>query len=89
MILRPAKPAEPLPWEGLSLGGLAFGSLWTTGPDPTVDGVVRLLALRAAGESFDRRCDPDGQADAASFDAAWPELERFLGAGPVVVPDVA
>jgi ATP-dependent DNA helicase DinG len=89
VILRPAKPAEPLPWEGLSLGGLAFGSLWTTGPDPTVDGVVRLLALRAAGESFDRRCDPDGQADAASFDAAWPELERFLGAGPVVVPDVA
>ena len=47
------------------MGGIAFCSLWTTGPDTTLDSVFRLLAMRAgeAGEAgawrvFDETCDP-------------------------------
>lgn len=121
MILLPPdlerqSPADPPPWEGLPLQKLVFFSLWTTGPDPTVDGVVRLLALRrpshpGASDRFDRLCDPfqgteaswpsshrieeefglarDRLAGAETFDRVWTQFERYLGHGPLLVPDVA
>lgn len=49
-------------WLAADLARLSFVLIWTSGPDPTLDGVVRLLARRrtAAGtwEEFDRWCDP-------------------------------
>jgi ATP-dependent DNA helicase DinG len=90
--------------------------LWTTGPDPSVDGVVRLLAIKSGPidgqvERFDRFCHPDSPdpdesgaarvggsegfglepdelAASLPLSEVWPELERFLGAGPVLVPDL-
>ena len=59
-----ARNRPPHPWEGArELSGLAFATLWGTGPDPEKDGLFRLLALRrdpASGnwESFDRWADP-------------------------------
>jgi Rad3-related DNA helicase len=55
-------PRAALPWEASADAGVAFAVLWTTGPDPRLDGVFRLLALRPAGdgswETFDRCSDP-------------------------------
>jgi methylated-DNA-[protein]-cysteine S-methyltransferase len=90
--------------------------LWTTGPDPSVDSVVRLLAIKRGSidgqvERFDRFCQPDspdpdregaarvgGREDfgldpnehvaSLPLSQLWPELERFLAAGPVLVPDL-
>jgi len=93
---------SPLALE-TSLSRISLCSLWTTGPDPTVDGLVRILATRPGGtESFDRLCRPESSAAADRFGIAepdlaasptlaelWPELENFLGSGPVFVPDLA
>jgi ATP-dependent DNA helicase DinG len=86
--LEPERPADPSPWEDLQVGRLVFFSCWTTGPDPTVDSVVRLLALRRSSapgtaDRFDRL------AGAESFDLVWAGFESFLGRDPVLVPDVA
>jgi hypothetical protein len=50
--------------------------LWTSGPDTTLDGVVRILARRknAAGdwERFDRWCDPrSGEARTLPGQDGW------------------
>jgi len=81
-------PREQPPWGRLPLENLVFLSLWTTGPDPTVDSVVRLLALRLAGatsgpERFDQVCK------AESLEETWIPFERFLGNAPLLVPDLA
>ncbi len=71
-------PQGPLPTSSIhspaDLGGsvdLAFAQLWTSGPDPSVDGLIRIEALRwtASGEieSFERWCNPfPGQAEPAA-----------------------
>ncbi|MBK7878449.1 MAG: hypothetical protein IPJ77_22565 [Planctomycetes bacterium] len=50
------------PFLQASLASPCFVVLWTTGPDTTLDGVVRLLARRRTStgdwEVFDRWCDP-------------------------------
>ena len=79
---------EQPPWGGLPLEDLVFFSPWTTGPDPTVDRVVRLLALRrpssaAAPPRFDRECE------AENLEEIWTSFELFLGRGPLLVPDLA
>tara|TARA_R110002096_G_scaffold3696_3_gene18122 strand:- start:3686 stop:6961 length:3276 start_codon:yes stop_codon:yes gene_type:complete len=55
----------PLPWENSPPP--AFACLWTTGPDPKLDRVFRVLALRNVDgewETFDRWC-VDGAEGAA------------------------
>lgn len=61
----PSTPSNAqVPWlsNGAEDPGLAFVSLWTSGPDPAVDGLLRIDALRLdeAGdfESFERWCHP-------------------------------
>ncbi|MFN0007594.1 MAG: helicase C-terminal domain-containing protein [Planctomycetota bacterium] len=93
MILLPPElgrpdPREETPWSDLPLGDLVFLSLWTTGPDPTVDSVVRLLAFRlasapGASDRFDQACG------AENLEEVWIQFERFLGRGPLLVPDLA
>ncbi|MCH2103836.1 MAG: hypothetical protein MK297_07500 [Planctomycetes bacterium] len=49
------------PWS-LDVGPPVFASIWSTGPDPTTDGALRLQALRrnadGTWERFDRYADP-------------------------------
>jgi hypothetical protein len=49
-------------WLQADLARPCFALLWTSGPDPTLDGVVRVLARRrtvtGAWEELDRWCDP-------------------------------
>lgn len=64
------------PFLQASLAPLGFAVVWTTGPDTTLDGVVRVLARRrtaeGAWEDFDRWCDPrDGS------ERALPGMERW------------
>jgi Rad3-related DNA helicase len=63
------------PWQALPVERAVFCGLWSTGPDTTLDGVVRLQALRpgaAPGSDavFDRFCNPfDGEPpSSASFE---------------------
>lgn len=79
----------------------AFVVPWTTGPDPGLDALVRVQAIRpgeraGAWESLDVVCGPlDGSAasrglatiEAASAEDAWARLVEFVGALPVVAPD--
>ncbi|HUR28173.1 MAG TPA: helicase C-terminal domain-containing protein, partial [Planctomycetota bacterium] len=41
-------------WELRVSDPLAFVQLWTSGPDPSVDGLVRIEALRCDGETLER-----------------------------------
>ena len=78
------RPADPSPWEDLPLERLVSFSIWTTGPAPTVDGVVRLLAERRAeatehAEIFDRLCA--GSTDPKRIEEEFGlSPERFAGA---------
>ena len=58
------------------LGPPCFVVVWTTGPDTTLDGVVRILAHRCARdgalEEFDRWCDPrEGKDRVLPGQDAW------------------
>jgi len=84
-----ATPTTRLPWEGIRLEHAAFCSLWTTGPDPSIDALTRISAARlrsnpGAEQRFDRVADPGVDAG-----LLWREFEAFHGQGPVVVPDRA
>lgn len=99
------------------LDGLVLCCLWTTGPDPALDGVLRMSAMRRGAdretwERFDRLCnpfegrDPDPSSiveerlarvfgvtreQLASVETCadvWDEFREFVGAGPIVVPDI-
>jgi ATP-dependent DNA helicase DinG len=70
------------------LEGLCFVTLWTTGPDPAFDGILRVQALRgrsdpSAGdenalERFDRTCNPFAETDAESISpAVWRAAEAL------------
>ena len=81
-----ATRSEGAPWEGQELRAIVFCSLWTTGADPSLDRIVRILAARfGSGEMFDRSCEP-GEPPLPDL---WRELEEFVGASPVLVPDLA
>lgn len=61
---------------------VAFCTLWTSGSDPSIDGVVRVHALRPAragrpAERFERICDPSAgrELDAAALE----RIERDFG----------
>ncbi|MFT5288637.1 MAG: ATP-dependent DNA helicase DinG [Planctomycetota bacterium] len=68
----PGTPAPPLaspagarsPWEGpANLHSLAFATMWSTGPDPERDGVVRVAAWKRSADGSSwiemvRLCDP-------------------------------
>jgi len=61
---------------GAERRAIAFCTLWTSGPDTTLDGVFRIQAVRAAGgggtwERFGRWCDPfpDSAGDAGAATA--------------------
>jgi len=63
MFDRGAQPAGAFPWGALAMDSPAFCTLWTTGPDTSIDGVFRIQARRKCPESgeweeFDRYCDP-------------------------------
>ena len=81
--------AQGAPWETVTDSPPAFALLWTTGPDTTLDGVFRLLAMRldAGGswEVFDRTCDPfpeTSPASDASTGSATPPILRGSGTAP-------
>jgi ATP-dependent DNA helicase DinG len=81
--------ATAAPWHALELDRVAVCSLWTTGPDPSVDRLVRVAAQRTDPADggpvrFDRACAAEGPVA-----PLWAELELFLGAGPVIVADLA
>ncbi len=99
-------------WLESDLGQLGFAIVWTSGPDPVTDQLVRVLARRrgvdGTWESFDRWCgwpkatpaeiarsierfgeDARAVLDAPPAAELWRELRRFIGAGPLVVPDAA
>jgi ATP-dependent DNA helicase DinG len=85
----------PSQGRGGDFAGLCFATLWTTGPDPALDGVLRVQAERAGGGAggharFDRFCNPfagsaedrivDGaKAADGALDAAGARLERDFG----------
>ena len=67
MSLSTTGPARP--WEHLSDGGPVFAVIWSTGPDPRLDRIFRLAALRPGArgwERFDRFVDPGGADEAVS-----------------------
>ncbi len=54
-------PTVPAPWTGSTGIAPAFVVPWATGPDPELDGVFRLLAMRPGEEgwsTFEAWCDP-------------------------------
>lgn len=113
VIVPRATPTKPdAAWLESDLGQLGFALLWTSGPDPVTDQVVRVCARRrtpaGAWETFDRWCawpkatpaqiaraterfgaEARAVLDAAPAAQVWAELRRFIGSGPLVVPDAA
>jgi Rad3-related DNA helicase len=75
-------PDASSPWRASPVDRIAFCALWTTGPDTTLDGVVRIRALRpgqapGATDVFDRLCNPF--ADETSSVIASERLAREFG----------
>ena len=61
-----------------------FVALSCSGPDPAIDDVHRIRAIRD-GEGFDRSCEaPAADGDQGEIRAIWTEFERFA-AGSLVV----
>src|SRR5690349_2687817 len=73
----------PAPDRRGHLDGLCFVTLWTTGPDPTFDGVLRFQAIRgsrdaSAGERFDRTCNPFTSSEPENVSpAVWRAAEAI------------
>ena len=88
----PPHRADAPPWEARAgLERLAFACLWSTGPDPGRDRVVRLAAWRrsadgGAWESFSELCRPHSGEDqpppgaVAAFGLASADLARAAAA---------
>ncbi|MBL8857000.1 MAG: hypothetical protein JNL28_00635 [Planctomycetes bacterium] len=97
MIVPAARPADSAR-QG-PLAGLVFVTVWATGPDPALDGVFRVAALKRGGEpgtweEFTRFSNPfsddeDGDRVLAStrmvreFGVTTEQIEHAAGAGEV------
>lgn len=84
MLIPSSKPASK-PRPG-SLESVCFVTLWTTGADTALDGVLRLSAMRrgpdaSTWETFDEFCNPFAGADGSEIDAARARIEREYGVG--------
>jgi Rad3-related DNA helicase len=75
-----SEPAPP--WRALPIERLVFCALWATGPDTTLDAIVRIQAIRAGAtpgtlDVLDRFCNPiDAETSEASLAA---RIEREFG----------
>src|SRR5262245_59077116 len=79
----PARRDLPGPGPG-DAAPLVFCVLWTSGRDPTVDGVLRAQGLRVPGDPIEVL---DLLADRPTPACLWEELREFLGECAVIVPE--
>jgi len=73
---RASASPDAAPWAQARTPEAAFVSLWASGPDPSVDGLLRIEALRRAAdgrlERFEQLCNPFAGREEAGAGARLP-----------------